>query len=120
MTRIKVERNPLVNSEQDPGNREIIIPKALLPLEREILMLASTIDPETGKPISLFGYNIPRQLRQRRLEGIDISLNAAATYTTLNRLIGWGLLAQVETPVDGHIRGRKYYSITPAGLEKLE
>ncbi len=54
MTRIKIERDQLVNSEQGPGNGEIIIPKVLLPLEREILMLASTIDPETGKPISLF------------------------------------------------------------------
>ncbi|HUD09465.1 MAG TPA: hypothetical protein VMR77_01500 [Patescibacteria group bacterium] len=95
------------------GDSSIRIPITLLPVEREILSLASATDPETDQPIELLGYSLGRQFQRT-----DIPRTHSTIDTALRRLIGWGFLQYRLERVPG--KTRKYYSITPAGIEKVK
>lgn len=61
---------------------------------------------------TLHGYG----LLQRAREHTGIALRVGPLYTQLSRLVEWGLIEEVDGPAQADIR-RRYYRLTPAGLE---
>ncbi|SJN09283.1 Transcriptional regulator, PadR family [Leucobacter sp. 7(1)] len=61
-----------------------------------------------------YGYDVVRRLREGGLEEVG----DASVYGTLRRLYAAGALSTYVVPSDGGPH-RKYYSITPVGLELL-
>lgn len=62
-----------------------------------------------------YGYDVVRRLRDAGLEEVG----DASVYGTLRRLYAAGALSTYVVPSEGGPH-RKYYSITPVGLELLE
>ena len=60
-----------------------------------------------------YGYNLVKKLNDR-----DIPMDANTLYPLMRRLEGQGLLVSQWDTVEG--KPRKYYQITPEGLEVLE
>ena len=61
-----------------------------------------------------YGYDVVRRLREAGLEEVG----DASVYGTLRRLYAAGALSTYVVPSDGGPH-RKYYSITPVGLDLL-
>ncbi|MFH0980710.1 MAG: helix-turn-helix transcriptional regulator [Planctomycetota bacterium] len=68
-------------------------------------------------PLPTYGYEICKRLRQRS-SGV-LELNEGSLYPALHKLEHANLLSsRWELAADG--RRRKYYAITPGGLEQLQ
>ena len=92
--------------------------------------MTSRPDPETFLPLTapeyhvllalgrdaLHGYGMMRALEERT-GGADVLL-PGTLYTTLARMVGNGLLEELDRPPDpGADARRRYYRATPLGLE---